>query len=513
MKKFNALTILCMLFFMASPVLLNAQVPENGLVFDGDDDYINLSTSTGDELNPELAITLEAWVYLNEAPSATHTPFLIARLNCYALAITSAGHAKMFLRNDEGAWFEPTGSTTMVPGRWYHLAATYDGASARIYLNGDQEDMETATDTMARTTLNMRLGGRNDTPNATNLNGIMDEVRMWDIARSEALIRSSMNQTIPGTTAGLVGYWRFNETTGTNADCETPVYDNDGTLMHMSTPSAWQTSTAPMGEASIFAISSDIFEEPDCAVDADFRPSPEGDGGVNSMAVMQVNELPNSSSGLYPDRASMYWQIWSEDPDFDGNFTQDVRFHYDDISGLPAESSLELYRRDDATGTWAEAPDYTVVTDDGGSSTGTDGIGYVELTITEDTPGDFSGQYIISWTNEPPVVSDIPDQSVAEGSAFATINLDDYVDDPDNLDSEISWTATGQTDFTVDITARVATITADDPEWNGSNVVTFTAEDPEGETDSDDATFEVTRVNDPPVVGDILDQEVAEGLT
>ena len=86
----------------------------------------------------------------------------------------------------------------------------------------------------------------------------------------------------------------------------------------------------------------------------------------------------------------------------------------------------------------------------------------------------------LSWTNEPPVVDDIPDQSVAEGSVFATINLDDYVADPDNLDSELTWTATGHPDFSVDITGRVATITADDPEWNGSNVITFTAEDPLG---------------------------------
>ncbi len=79
----------------------------------------------------------------------------------------------------------------------------------------------------------------------------------------------------------------------------------------------WVTSTAPLGETSIFAISSDITETSECAVDADFRPSPEGDGGSNSMAVMWVNELPNSSSGLYPDRAAQYWEIWSEDPDFE----------------------------------------------------------------------------------------------------------------------------------------------------------------------------------------------------
>jgi hypothetical protein len=226
------------------------------------------------------------------------------------------------------------------------------------------------------------------------------------------------------------------------------------------------------------------------------------------MAVMQVNELPNSVAGLEPNRAQRYWEIWSEDPDFDGDFTADVSFHYDNINGFNSENALRLYRRDNANDTWSAVTGYTVVTDDGGSSTTGDGIGYVEIAITENTPGDFSGQYILSWgNNEPPVVSNIPDQSVPEGSDFPTINLDDYVADPDNLDSEITWTATGDDD----VTNRVATITADDPDWNGTDLVTFTAEDPDGASDSNQLTFEVTAVNDPPVVHDIPDQEVAEG--
>ncbi len=55
---------------------------------------------------------------------------------------------------------------------------------------------------------------------------------------------------------------------------------------------------------------------------------------------------------------------------------------------------------------------------------------------------------------------DIPDQSALEGVPFATIALDDYVTDDFSLDSEITWAASGNTDLTVDITDRVATITA-----------------------------------------------------
>jgi len=82
---------------------------------------------------------------------------------------------------------------------------------------------------LARTTLNFRIGARNAYVTTTNTNGLIDEARVWDISRTQAEIRGSMNQTIPGNTPGLVGYWRFDEGSGTYTDCET-TFDNDGAL-------------------------------------------------------------------------------------------------------------------------------------------------------------------------------------------------------------------------------------------------------------------------------------------
>jgi hypothetical protein len=45
--------------------------------------------------------------------------------------------------------------------------------------------------------------------------GVIDELRIWNIARTEADIRSTMNRLLTGTEANLVGYWRFDETSGT----------------------------------------------------------------------------------------------------------------------------------------------------------------------------------------------------------------------------------------------------------------------------------------------------------
>ena len=102
------------------------------------------------------------------------------------------------------------------------------------------------------------------------------------------------------------------------------------------------------------------------------------------------------------------------------------------------------------------------------------------MTATDNDPNTpKSGSAIITVNlnpvNEAPVVSDIPDQTIAEGATFTTISLDGYVADVDNADSEITWTSAGNTALTVSIVNRVATITIPSADWNGSETITFTA--------------------------------------
>jgi hypothetical protein len=51
--------------------------------------------------------------------------------------------------------------------------------------------------------------------------------------------------------------------------------------------------------------------------------------------------------------------------------------------------------------------------------------------------------------NEAPLVADIPGQTIPEGGTFATINLDNFVTDPDNMDAQITWTYAGNSSLTV----------------------------------------------------------------
>ena len=134
------------------------------------------------------------------------------------------------------------------------------------------------------------------------------------------------------------------------------------------------------------------------------------------------------------------------------------------------------------------------------------------ITFTAMDPDSFFNLDSATFTvenNEAPAVSDIPDQTVNQGEEFAQISLDDYVNDPDNTDSEMTWTYSGNNQLNVTIDAnRVATISKPSSDWTGSETITFTATDPGGLSDSDPAVF---KVNAPPQVTDIPDQTVNQG--
>jgi VCBS repeat-containing protein len=115
---------------------------------------------------------------------------------------------------------------------------------------------------------------------------------------------------------------------------------------------------------------------------------------------------------------------------------------------------------------------------------------------------------IVSTTltsNDAPVVSDISDQTIAEGESFASITLDGYVEDVEDPDAAITWSTAGHTELIVTIDEdRVATVTTPDESWSGSETITFRATDTAGAWAQDDVTFTVTVTpeNAPPVALD-----------
>ena len=93
----------------------------------------------------------------------------------------------------------------------YHVAMTYDGAALKFYRNGFLISQVPATGTLIQNNLNTQFGRVDFAPSSTTFIGYMNEVRIWNVTRSEADIRNYMNSTLPSpsTQTGLQGYYTF----------------------------------------------------------------------------------------------------------------------------------------------------------------------------------------------------------------------------------------------------------------------------------------------------------------
>lgn len=111
--------------------------------------------------------------------------------------------------------------------------------------------------------------------------------------------------------------------------------------------------------------------------------------------------------------------------------------------------------------------------------------------------------------NAAPVVSDIPNQLIPTGEPFTVISLDNYVNDPDGSDKDITWTTTGNTELSVKINeiTREATIEIPRGDWVGVENIVFRATDQPGDYDEDEAVFSVKY----PIVSGIPDQTINNG--
>ena len=184
-------------------------------------------------------------------------------------------------------------------------------------------------------------------------------------------------------------------------------------------------------------------------------------------------------------------------------------------SGGPTDTIRVICNIDGTTGTTGNG--YLAEIDFSADSAGTSDLDIFNGLLSDTSASSITAQWyddsVEILANNAPVVTDIPDQTIVEGSSFSTFDLDGYVSDVEDDDSEIDWTYSGNTDLTVSIDGdHVVTVSTPNSNWNGDETITFTAEDTGGLTDSDTATFTVTAENDPPTAEDDS-MTVAEGGT
>ncbi len=202
----------------AAPVLEAGKA----VTFDGNGDYVQMT-----EFAPGMGdFTIECWANFNNFNTGQY--LITNRTN----EATSSGNWYVFnVQSDSLVVFEMAlaqlgpghfamwSATPLTRQRWYHLAVTRSGANVSLYVDGllavAQTDVGVRDmNSPANVT---RLGGAVEF-NSVWLNGQMDEVRFWSVARSAAQIKTDLHKPLLGNESGLVNLWHFDEVSG-------PAYD------------------------------------------------------------------------------------------------------------------------------------------------------------------------------------------------------------------------------------------------------------------------------------------------
>lgn len=199
--------------------------------------------------NPASELTLEAWV--NKVTTGFERT-IVAKDSAlgfiqYELAITTGDSLKLTVLNSSG--FHQLFSNILVPAGFNHLAATVSANNIRMYING-RIVMDTVMPTSTFLTFNTDVFVGNNNIATQPLRGQLDELRIWNIARTPTQIRNMMHTRMAnGAHANLVGYYRFDE--GAGNTFVTDASGNCNTAIFGATAPTWVAVTYPLGQPTV----------------------------------------------------------------------------------------------------------------------------------------------------------------------------------------------------------------------------------------------------------------------
>ncbi len=219
----------------------NLQKPvSESITFDGDISTYLVANSTDPGISTAWSsvtnFTLESWVNLVSFPGLGGESEVIARWRDYdtepyiayrLIFFTPSDGSETELRADisngnVGSYeFASYKLTSAFLGSDHHIAASYNGSYIRLFIDGIL-----VAEQISSVVLPTTEGPDESIFVGYTLNGELDEVRLWNIARTTTQIRQTIEETITNTSvSGLRGYWPLDVVLTNGSEQYTP----DGT--------------------------------------------------------------------------------------------------------------------------------------------------------------------------------------------------------------------------------------------------------------------------------------------
>jgi len=191
---------------------IRERTDDTSLSFDGVDDFAFhlheplLDLSTG--------MTIEAWIKPANPSSSTDSIILAKAVSpaitTYRMGTDGSDKAVFKVFDSTGtAFVDLTSSEATTLGVWSHVAATFDGSNACLYLNGSSNASTTSVGAVRSSTLAPLVVG--SILGTDPFGGLIDELRLWDHARNPVEISNWHDAKLTGNEPGLVAYWQVRE--------------------------------------------------------------------------------------------------------------------------------------------------------------------------------------------------------------------------------------------------------------------------------------------------------------
>lgn len=216
-----------------------------GLKFDGND---NNSVDCLNSASVQLSgtqITLEAWVYPTQWKDAVWGGNIINKEGFntgYMLRCGNNGQVNFNLGS--AGWNELTTSqNALVLNTWQHVAATYDGTTMSIFVDGNLVASQNTSVSFSSPDGNLTVGNWSNGSGRAFI-GSIDEVRIWSVSKTQGELQTDMNTCLTGSETGLMAYYQFENGTGSSILTDLTSNGHNGTLQNMDTNAVWGMGAA-----------------------------------------------------------------------------------------------------------------------------------------------------------------------------------------------------------------------------------------------------------------------------
>ncbi|BAP55053.1 hypothetical protein THII_0756 [Thioploca ingrica] len=193
------------------------------LGFDGNPKEWYVLTDEVSHLTLKKQVTIEVWFKTTDKENNQILVELENQINANTwestieLAVENEGRVRASARSSKG-WTNVISASAgpfVSDGLWHHAVGIVSKQAVSLYIDGQfihSEKGMSKEETDLKDNFFIRLG--NDKKDERPFSGQIDEVRIWDIARSEEDLKATRYKILPNNEPGLVAYFNFDEGTG-----------------------------------------------------------------------------------------------------------------------------------------------------------------------------------------------------------------------------------------------------------------------------------------------------------